>query len=575
MPKYSEKVQRGIYKRIVGALSGLAEIDVQVHPNESPHYKSVDKVVVMPTSISFAENESEDFELGRGVCLHEGSHVLFLPRQYHKTATRIEQAEGKESAQDYVEWLNVFADLNNEYKLAQVFPHLKPHLARKTAKLFEKHPDGLKSDNPFMQVLIRSDRLVDLKAEYPDNYPDELQKFVEDTVKRFNKQKIHSAKGSQLLKFTQDVWESWKKTKKACQQPPQGLGELMKALAKAIEKGDEKAEADINDKIDKANKPRWFKDEVDRAILRPANGEGKLSEMTVEEIKDLLKKNKDQITVKGKQGAPPLDNEIERIHPDSLCNGEHYRIDLDDAYKEGKQINRQLRKKVKLQEDYEKQHRNGMVDMDEIRKQIGAIGRIYKPTIFQRRNTYSRGGAWAVSMLVDCSASMSGLMSQAKQAMATLAYALDGLPNVHYEIIGYSSKSHTIEIPVKEYGENRFKMNKLKKLEPIGGTPTSNVMNSSMRRMMRYRGLKRLMIVITDGMPANQEATAKASRRAEQLGIRVIGIGLDIGEGALKRLFPTVYCFHQHKDLDKDITNLILTALHSRKAARLVKRAWE
>jgi len=180
-----------------------------------------------------------------------------------------------------------------------------------------------------------------------------------------------------------------------------------------------------------------------------------------------------------------------------------------------------------------------------------------------------------VSVLVDCSGSMRDIMTQAKQAMATLAYALDGLPNVSYELVGFSSKNKVWEIPVKRFHNSRFRMPKLMKLEPIGGTPTSDIMNSATRRLMRYKGMKRLMVVITDGAPANQNATFKASQRAEQLGIRVMGIGIDVGESLMKRLFPTVYIFYQHKDLDKDITNLILTALNTNERVRLVKRQWE
>jgi len=574
MPKYTEKVQRGIYKRIVGALSGLAEIDVEIHPQESPHYDTVTKTVVMPTSISYADNENEDFELGRGIVLHEGSHVLFLPK-YIKIVERIDREEGKEAAMDWQEWFNVFVDINNEWKLSKVFPHLKPHLIRKTERLFEKHKDRLKSDNPFMQVLIRGDALANLKPEFPDDYPDQLKKFVLDTVKELKELKLHSVKGGEVLKFTSKVHGKWKKIKRGSTTAPPVMGDLYKQLGDAIGRGDERAEDQINKAIDDLSSPRWYKQGIDRELLRPANGEGVFSEEDIQEIISKIKESDQKIKSHGKLGAPPKDDTIERINPELFTDGEEFPIDKKEAYDEGKQINRALRQKVKLQEDYERRHRNGMVDIEEIRKQIAAVGRIYKPTIFKRRNIYSRGGSWAISILVDCSSSMSEIMSQAKQALATLAYALDGLPNVKYELIGFSCMKHVIEIPIKEYRELRFKMPKLMKLEPIGGTPTSNVMNSSIRRIMQFKGMKRIMVVITDGMPADKQATFQASKRAEDLGIKVIGIGIDVASKTMKEIFPTTYIFNRHKDLDKDITNLILSALHTHQKVRLVKRAWE
>ena len=122
--KYNKKTMKGIYKRIVSSMSGLSDINIEIDAQVCPHFEPSSNTIRMPESMSFAENDDEDFEYSRGVMVHESSHVLFAP-DIGGDCKRIER-DGT-CPKDFAEWFNVFADVNNEYKVAQVFLDLDSH----------------------------------------------------------------------------------------------------------------------------------------------------------------------------------------------------------------------------------------------------------------------------------------------------------------------------------------------------------------------------------------------------------------------------------------------------------------
>ena len=448
MPKFNEKVLGGIYKRVVGAMSGLANINVEVHPSVQPHYDVKEGVIRMPSAVPWADNEEEDFNFGRGITVHEAGHVLFCP-DYTEDFKKAEGYLGRDYAKDLHEWFNVFIDVNNEYKVTEVFPHLKSHLAAKSEALLKKHPEQLKTDNPFLQTLFRSDMVASINPSYPADYPKELQDFVDETVKEFKRLKLHDKEATKILKFSNEVNDKYQKLKEASKQQPANMPQLLQELGDAIKNGDSKREKELNDIIDNnAKAKRWFKDPIDRRILRESKGQGKFASMPLESVKKKVKKA-EKFGVGGKEGAPPLTEKITRIYVEK---GRGKLEDSHSAYREGKQVNRALKRKIMLENSFEKKHRSGSIDMEEIRKQIATCGRITKPTVFERRNNFQRGGEWALSVLIDVSGSMEGKnLIDAKQALGTLAYALDGLPNLHYELTGFSSHKDVQEVVIKKF----------------------------------------------------------------------------------------------------------------------------
>jgi Mg-chelatase subunit ChlD len=575
--KYNKKTMQGIYKRVVGAMSGLKDIEIKIDTNVCPCFDIQTNTILMPETMPFAENDEEDFQFSRGTLVHESSHVLFAPNISAKYDRY--ESEGV-CPKDFAEWFNVFADLNNEYKVAMVFPTLKKPLADKTEALFKKKPKQLKSDNPFMQVLMRCDKLANIKPEYPEGYNKVLIDFIEDTVKKFNMRKIQSCKGKELCIFTDEVFRDWTDL---CNQHKHGSSELQKLLDKlnkqlgqAIKSKDSK----MIEKLEKMIKEKspdgssWFQDnnEISREVKSPSNN------FSESDLKDLIEQVKAKEAEKQKEENEAMSSIFSRspgnmtqTRPDGLSRDNYNK---PEAIKQGRVINRRLKNQVKLQEDFESKHRSGnSIDLQEVTRQIAQAGRIYKTNVFQRKNNFTRGGEWAIEVMVDCSGSMGGKnMRDAKQALATLAYALNGLPNVHYALTGFEETSGYNEYQVKLFHERSLKTRYLDSLGARGGTPIETAVQMSMKRLVKFKNIRKIMVVITDGC-GDVTSTTQNVKIAERFKIKVIGIG--IGSDKIKESFGNHYLYKDTSNLDADLTRLILENLHERKTAKLVKRAWE
>jgi len=595
--RYSKKTLEKIYQRIVGAMSGLSTIDVTVHDSVTPQYNPLLKSIWIPTTFTQADTEEEAFDLSRGEVVHEASHVLFAPK-YVNTVKAIAVKHGDDVASDFMELLNCFLDVNNEYKVTQLWPHLKVPLVNKEKKRVEKEPERLIIDHPFMQIIYRCDQLWKAPMQFPKGYPDYLQKFIEDTVRDFEKKKVFKLPGKKVMGFTKKIFAKWRKVKaahhNAGKETSQAVKDLMKQLSKAIQNGNSDLESELNDKINKLQQQgkKWFSDKMDTNKVRAsAGGEGgEFSEADIEVLKKELEKQKrKQIKEKlekqqaskkcgsgGSKGAPPLTRNIE--YPSILEYERKDDFDTHKAYIEGKQINHALIRKVRLAEAFENRHRSGDIDMVEVRKQISQVGKVYNSTMFKRMYDFQRGGEWAVSVMVDCSGSMHGyMMSDAKQALCTLGYAFDKIPHIHFELFGFDCVSSTCIHYVKKFKE-KFSLDKLKRLSSCGGTPTGTAMRVGINNLHKLRNMQKLLIVITDGRPSCDDDCTRMSKAAEDLGIKVIGIGIGdaISLKHLKILFGKrcLIC-EMTDDLDKKLTSIILEALHNPTRKRLIKRPWD
>ena len=572
--KYNTKTTTGIYNRIVKAMTSLGDIKVEVSSEFQPHYDESCNTIRLPTSISWAENDEEDFRMGRGATVHEASHVLFAP-SIQKECEKMER-KGV-CPKDFAMWHNVFCDLNNEYKATELFPNLKDTLAE-TRKGAMRGAE--KSDNPFFQVLQRCDMVggTDKIVKWPDNYNPMLKGFVELVVKDYKKKKIHRATGKDLNQFTRDVFVRWtsicKKNKAGSMKHSKEIEKLLKKLGDAIKNG--KPTGDIQKKIDELGKGEvMFKVKVtERQIRQTPHSKNNVAEMTIEKLKEKLKVDKlknvqeDELSGAFHTGLPLEEN---TTYWQEESESDDY--DKMAAYKQGIKVNRTLRKKVQLQADFEKKHRSGTIDLNEIRTQISKAGMIYKPTIFQRENTFTRGGQWAIEVLVDCSGSMSGYrMKNAKQAVATLLYALKGLPNVKTCITGFD---HDYQYIVKRFKDNKFNIKKVDGLYAAGGTPTGKAMNHSLQRLQKFPKIKKILVVVTDGQPADVELVDEQLTLAKRMGVEAIGIGIPGARGDFLAKFPQNILFEDAQDLSTELTNVILNALGQKETVKLVKRAWE
>ena len=582
----------------MGALSGLADISVTLNSGSNPHCKIKDgKVYAIETFpvVPFAKNDEDDFQIGRGTILHESSHVLFAPDIGKAKKKLINDGCSAEDVEDFRQWANIFADCNNEYKLAELFPHLKEHLLNLGQRVNEAKPELRTTDNPFMQVLQRCDGIFNSKPEYPADMDPKLISFCDKTIKEFKKKKILSAPAKKLVTFTKKTWKRWQDVKDKHEQQKGGSVNDMecaeKELGDAIAKGDEKGQDEAQKKIDElyGNTSKiLYKDDIDKDVVRdnPMNVNTDYNEMSIDDIRKMLQEQAEQgkkiKTQTGNSWGNDIvkDDNVIKAHPSEYCK-RNVSYDKDKAYKIGKKVNRGLKRKVALQEDFEKKQRSGRMDLDLVRRQISKNGIITSNTIFQRLNDFTRGGEWAVKVLIDCSGSMGGgtKMPDAKQALATLGYAFNGLPNLHYSFTGFTADFATIDLVIKRFKDRKLNMKNLDILCPVGGNHDGHNIRSAIREFKPYRRLKKLMIVISDGQPAygnGLDDTKKAVDLATRLGIKVIGIGIEgCTEKSLAHIYPTRYMFKNTEHLAEDLLNLILNALGDKRKSKLIRNKWE
>lgn len=570
----NKDLMRGVYQRVLGAMSGLANVDVEIVKNVTPHFSPKENVIRMPDKIVYADTEDEEFKFGRGVMIHETSHVLFCPRiadKWYRDAAAI--GDGL----DFADILNVFADCNNEFRVTKVFPHLKESLAAKTMALIKKRPEILEHENPFLQLLLRCDRLIQVSPKYPQGYPKEIINFIDATVKEFDAQKIHETTGRKMVQFSWDVFKVWAALKKKhasymgnnlvwASTADGSIEQLKKDLSKAIMDGNEAEEERIRKEIDKISSSTYrFKNNGKYESLNdiPTDHAGKLSEKTAKELEKLAESLKDQEKIKsgGKEGYQPKGRmETHKIPPEWKQIED---ADMNLAFKEGMKLRSYLLKRVKLQQDYETKHNSGVIDLSEVRSHIGRVGRLCSPNLFTRPFTLQRGGDWAVDVVIDVSSSMGGdRIADAKTALAMLGYAFKGVPGIRLGITAFTSESEPIQYIVKGFTQ-KFDISEIKKLRPIGGTPTDLAIMNSLSRLSNVP-MRRVMIVITDGYPGDIEAANKALIDCKKYDTEAIGIfiGCDFGDNMQ---FKHSYAFQSTEGIYKALADIILKAIKARR----------
>jgi len=285
----------GIYRRVLGAMSGFSDINVEIVDEVVPHWDIQKKTVRMPPCISFCEDEDEEFLVARGIVVHEGSHVIFCP----STKKKIDSFKEEQDKKEWAELFNVFVDCNNEWKVAEVFPHLRETLGEKTEILLKsKQKDMQKIDHPFVQVLLRCDKLVNWEKvgweiEYPDDYNPDLKNFVEETVKAFHKGNMQDVSGEKLMDFTTKIHNNWKKIRDSQKQDTSGLQDLIDRMGDAIAKGDEEEQKKLEEQLNNKQKAKsWFKSEIPKSLVRSATTsdvDGEMSGKSTAEAKEIIR----------------------------------------------------------------------------------------------------------------------------------------------------------------------------------------------------------------------------------------------------------------------------------------------
>ena len=180
------------------------------------------------------------------------------------------------------------------------------------------------------------------------------------------------------------------------------------------------------------------------------------------------------------------------------------------------------------------------------------------PRIF-RREAEQTGLNTAVHILLDVSGSMSGApIVLARQACFAVAKALENIKGVNPAVTAFPAMASTSSVfPIMRHGQkvpDSFDIN------ASGGTPLAAALWWVMQTMLFLREQRKIILIITDGVPDSTHAAIHAVTVAQNLGYEVYGLG--IRDEHIGQLLPqTSRVINDLPDLAPTIFDLLQDAL--------------
>ena len=183
--------------------------------------------------------------------------------------------------------------------------------------------------------------------------------------------------------------------------------------------------------------------------------------------------------------------------------------------------------------------------------------------VFQKESE-QQGINTAVHILLDASGSMAGApINLANRACFAVATALSHIRGVNPAVTAFPAVSVTNSVfPILRHGQplpDRFD------IRASGGTPLAGAVWWVLQTMLPLKEQRKMILVITDGMPDNQLAANNAIGVAQKLGFEVYGLG--IRDEHITHLLPhTSRVVNDLPDLVPVLFTMLQTAL--RKGAK-------
>lgn len=230
-----------------------------------------------------------------------------------------------------------------------------------------------------------------------------------------------------------------------------------------------------------------------------------------------------------------------------------------------KQVSKYL--KAMVSESYTYGQRRGKIHQKNLHKVItGKVSPGVPPPIYKRRNTSVLKTDSAVSLLLDCSGSMSGSKYAIGAACCVAISETLTSIGVPHEILGFSEQSTLESYIFKNFGTT-FTKDKTMNVMAHSSVSLSNnadgesVMWAAERLLMRKESRK-LLIVLSDGMPAgsfsgNGNAYLKhvCNMIEEESPIDLVGIG--IATTAVRSFYKDNVVVHNPKELDATLFSVL------------------
>lgn len=145
------------------------------------------------------------------------------------------------------------------------------------------------------------------------------------------------------------------------------------------------------------------------------------------------------------------------------------------------------------------------------------------------------GVSTAVHILLDCSSSMDGAaMEVARQSCYAVARALEGIKGVTPAVTLFPASCYSDSVfHLVRHGQ---KVHDNFRVSAMGDTPLAPALWRLMLEMSGLKEQRKIILVITDGVPNSVKATIHALEQCKLLGLEVYGIGIMLG--AIRMLLP-------------------------------------
>lgn len=180
------------------------------------------------------------------------------------------------------------------------------------------------------------------------------------------------------------------------------------------------------------------------------------------------------------------------------------------------------------------------------------------PRVFQRP-TESQGLNTAVHLLLDVSGSMSGEpIIIARQACYAVIKALSGIKDINPAVTAFPADyTDNSVVPLVRHGEA---LTNYLAVDASGTTPLAQALWWVMQEMIQLREDRKIILILTDGMPDCFTSASAALDTAKRIGLEVYGFG--ILNDAIKSLLPhTSHCIQSLTELTPTIFTLMQTTL--------------
>ena len=144
--------------------------------------------------------------------------------------------------------------------------------------------------------------------------------------------------------------------------------------------------------------------------------------------------------------------------------------------------------------------------------------------VFQKESV-QLGLNTAVHILLDVSGSMAGApINLANRACFAVATALSHIRGVNPAVTAFPATTVTNSVfPIMRHGQA---MPEMFDIRASGGTPLAGALWWGLQTMLPLKEQRKMILVITDGMPDNQLAANNAIGVAQKLGFEVYGLGI-------------------------------------------------